>query len=68
MLHLINIHWTRRTPREDKPSKGHSTYAERARTFNAAKSKAVRKFNRHYGLHLAIEKTTELDPARALVS
>lgn len=64
MLYLLNIHWTRRTPRDDKPSKGHSTYAENAPSLNAAKSKAVRKFNRHYGIHLQVEKTTELaDPA-----
>ena len=64
MLYLINIHWRRRSPHPEKPATGKSTYPENARTLTAAKNKAIKKFNRHLGTHLAIEKTTELqDPA-----
>jgi hypothetical protein len=64
MLHLINIHWRRRKPEDGRPTTGHSTYAERGRYFTAARNKAVRKFNRHYGAHLAIERVEETpDPA-----
>jgi hypothetical protein len=64
MLYLINIHWTRRKAEEGRPHKGRATYPENARTFNAAKNKAVRKFNRHFGMHLAIDHVGEMsDPA-----
>lgn len=64
MLYLINIHWTRRKAEEGRPSKGRATYPENARTLNAAKTKAVRKFNRHYGMLLTIDEVAEVqDPA-----
>jgi hypothetical protein len=64
MLYLINIHWTRRKAEEGRPHKGRATYPENARTFQAAKNKAVKKFNRRFGLHLAIEQVAEFqDPA-----
>jgi hypothetical protein len=64
MLYLINIHWKRRQPQEGRSNKGRATYPENARTFNAAKAKAVRKFNRHFGMHLAIDQVAEFqDPA-----
>lgn len=63
-MFLINIYWRRRKPEEGRPTTGHSTYAERGRSFNAARSKAVKKFNRHFGTHLAIENVAEVqDPA-----
>lgn len=64
MLYIINVHWTRRAPEDGRPDKGHSTFAEFARTLNGAKRKAAAKFRRHYGLHLAIARTEEFqDPA-----
>lgn len=64
MLYLINIHWKRRTPHPDKPQTGRSTYPENARTLQAGKNKAVKKFNRHFGMNLAIENVAEMaDPA-----
>lgn len=64
MLYLINIRWSRRIAEAGRPSKGHYTYPENARTLNAAKNKAVRKFNRHFGMHLAIDLVAEFqDPA-----
>lgn len=64
MLFIINVHWKRRSPEPGRPNKGHSTYAEYGRTLLAAKRKAATKFRRHYGLHLAIERTEEFnDPA-----
>ena len=69
MLYLINIHWTRRKAEEGRTQKGHSTYAEEARNLQAAKGKAIRKFNRHFGLHLAIDQVAEFqDPAGILQS
>jgi hypothetical protein len=64
MLYLIDIHWQRRKPEADRPQTGSSTYAMAGRTFNIAKGKAIKKFNRHFGMHLAINKTVEKqDPA-----
>lgn len=64
MLYLINIHRTRRKAEAGRPSKGRATYPEQARSFNAARNKAVRKFNRHFGMHLAIDEVAEFqDPA-----
>lgn len=64
MLFLIDIHWQRRAPEADRPQTGIETYAIGGRSFNAAKGKAIRKFNRHFGLHLSIAKTVEkADPA-----
>lgn len=67
MLYLINIQWHRRKAEEGRPQKGRATYPENARTLQAAKSKAVRKFNRHFGMHLAIDEVAEFnDPAGIL--
>jgi hypothetical protein len=67
MLHLVNVHWSRRSPHPDKPAKGKTTYAEYGRTFIAARSRAVKKFNRHYGTNLAITSTSQVeDPAGIL--
>jgi hypothetical protein len=64
MLYLININWTRRQPEEGRPSKGRVTFPEQGRTLTTAKNKAVRKFNRHFGMHLAIDQVAEFqDPA-----
>lgn len=64
MLFLIDIHWQRRSPEPEREDSGISTYAMAGRSFAAAKSKAIRKFNRHFGLHLSISKTVEkADPA-----
>lgn len=64
MLYLINIHWTRRKAEEGRPHKGRATYPEQARTLTAARNKAVRKFNRHFGMHLSIDQVAEFqDPA-----
>jgi hypothetical protein len=64
MLYLIDIHWQRRSPEEGRPQTGYSTYSMAGRTYTVAKGKAVRKFNRHFGMHLAINKVTEKqDPA-----
>jgi hypothetical protein len=64
MLFLIDIHWKRRSPLAGKPDHGTATYAEQARYLNAAKSKAIRKFNHHFGMHLSITQTVEkADPA-----
>ncbi len=64
MLHLIDIHWNRRVPQAGKAASGFSTYAEASRYLSGAKAKAVRKFNRHFGMHLSIERVAEkADPA-----
>jgi hypothetical protein len=64
MLFLIDIHWQRRAKESDRPQSGIETYAIAGRTFNAAKSKAIRKFNRHFGMFLSIDKAIEkADPA-----
>jgi hypothetical protein len=64
MLYLIEIHWTRRSPELGRPDSGRATYAEFAKTFTAARNKAVRKFNRHLGMHLSIQRVAEKqDPA-----
>lgn len=64
MLYLINIHWRRRQPEDGRPDTGRSTYTERGKYFATARNRAVRKFNRHFGTHLAIEKVEEYqDPA-----
>lgn len=63
-LYIIDIHWQRRAPEEGRAQTGFSTYAMAGRSFSVAKGKAVRKFNRHFGMHLSISKTTEKqDPA-----
>jgi hypothetical protein len=65
MLFLIDIHWTRRTPDPERKNTGHTTYAEFAKTLTRATSQATKKFRRHYGLHLQIERTAEKqDPAK----
>ena len=67
-LYLIDIHWQRRTPEAERPQSGIAQYAESGRSFNTAKGKAIRKFNRHIGLHLRIEKTVEhSEPAKISV-
>jgi hypothetical protein len=64
MLYIINVHWQRRTPETGLPDKGHSTFAEYARSLTAAKRKASAKFRRHYGMHLDVTRTEEFqDPA-----
>jgi hypothetical protein len=68
-LFLIDIHWQRRAHEDGRERKGIAQYAENGRTFTAAKNKAIRKFNRHLGLHLRIDKTEEhQDPAQIFVS
>jgi hypothetical protein len=65
MLYLIDITWNRRTPETDRPKTGVETVAMAGRSFTVAKGKAVRKFNLHFGMHLAIQKVTEKqDPAQ----
>ena len=69
MLFIINITWHRRTPEAGRPQTGRATYAMTGRTFNAAKAKAVRKFNRHFGMHLAVDDVSEFqDPAGILTN
>jgi hypothetical protein len=64
MLYLINIHWHRRQAEEGRAQKGRATYPINARNLQAAKGKAIRNFNRHLGMHLAIDEVTEFqDPA-----
>lgn len=64
MLFVINVYWTRRTPQDGRPNKGHTTYAEYARSLNGAKRKGSTKFRKHYGMHLAVDRTEEFnDPA-----
>jgi hypothetical protein len=64
MLFLIDIQWHRRKAESDRAKSGKATYAENARSLAAAKNKAVRKFNRHFGMHLAIDQVAEKpDPA-----
>jgi hypothetical protein len=63
-LFLIDVHWQRRTPEAGRPQTGFSTYAMAGRSLSIAKGKVIRKFNRHFGLHLSINKTVEKqDPA-----
>jgi hypothetical protein len=64
MMHLIDIHWQRKTPHPDKPATGRSTYAVRARYLKAAIAKASAKFRRQYGENLLITTANEKpDPA-----
>lgn len=64
MMFLIRVHWTRRVRDPEQDDEGTTTYAEFAPTATAATTKAVKKFNRHYGLHRAITSTTqETEPA-----
>lgn len=61
MMHLVTIHWHRRVAEPGRPDSGSTRYALAARYPAGARNKAVRKFNRHYGMHLAIrhiEQTT----------
>jgi hypothetical protein len=63
-LYLIDVHWQRRSPEAGRAQIGFSSYAMAGRTFSIAKSKVIRKFNRHFGMHLAVVKAVEKqDPA-----
>ena len=64
MLYLIDITWTRRAPQPGEAPTGTTTQAEFARSLQAAKNKASKKFRQHYGAHRRIETVTEqADPA-----
>jgi len=67
-LYLIDIHWERRTPEQGRPTKGFGTYPAAARSLNAAKAKAVRKFNHTFGTHLKVTATTEKQDPAGIVS
>lgn len=65
MLHLIEISWTRRCQEPGRSPSGTTTYAEFARSLNAAITKAKNKFRLHYGMHCSITAATEKpDPAK----
>ena len=69
MLYLIDIHWHRRQAEQGRSNKGRATYPMNARNLQAAKNKAIRNFNRHLGLHLAIDEVSEFqDPAGILTT
>jgi hypothetical protein len=64
MLYLIDITWHRRTPETGRPQTGIETVPIAGRSLADAKSKAFKKFNLHYGMHLAIQQVSEKqDPA-----
>lgn len=67
MIHVINIHWKRKTPHPDKPASGKSTYYARSKYLTNAINKSKRKFRRQFGNDLEITKAEQFnDPAQIL--
>jgi hypothetical protein len=68
-LFIIDISWQRRNPQDGDEQTGTKTYAEYARPLTRATTQASKKFRRHYGMHLAIQKVAEKqDPAGIFTS
>jgi len=63
-LFLIDIHWQRRSAQDGQPITGCDTSATAGHSLAEASRKAVRKFNRHFGMHRKVMRATEKqDPA-----